>query len=254
MPEPADRPPSLRDQIAQAMRDANGTPEALAAWQRHPQLVPVDVYADAVMHAIEAHIVLAHVDATQRADLLAGRLEQAERERDTAREALNAAAIVITSLRDQRDEQRQRTENAEMEGRNILRRLDIADRLAGALEDERDKARRERDEERVIRQQAEEIIAIAHDTSNQAERARQAAERALAQARDAIADERRGRLAAEAAVRRGREIHRRHDCARHVSAHTPVPCVNEGLCDGCAARYPCQTATALEAEQPKETP
>ncbi|MEV4670989.1 hypothetical protein AB0K34_04980 [Actinomadura sp. NPDC049382] len=47
---------------------------------------------------------LAKADAENRA---AGeRAEQAKRERDTAREALNAAAIVIASLRDQRDQAR----------------------------------------------------------------------------------------------------------------------------------------------------
>jgi hypothetical protein len=54
----------LRDRIAQAMRDANGTPEAMAEWQRNPHLVPVNVYADAVMAVVQP--VLA--EQRQRAD------------------------------------------------------------------------------------------------------------------------------------------------------------------------------------------
>lgn len=193
--------------------------------------------ADAVMHVIEAHILAITVDATERADLLAGRLEQAERERDTAREALDAAAIVIASLRDQRDEQRQRAETAE----------------------------RKRDEERAIRQQAEEIIAIAHQTSNQAERERARAvqradhaEQKLQQARDAIADERRGRLAAEAAVRRARAllepypegevfaIHRGAGSERRVQAVLPREVVLAALD---AEGRQDETLTALERQR-----
>ena len=103
MPEPVDRTPTgdLRDQITEALGDPEG--------------------ADAVMHVIESHILAITVDATQRADTLAARLQEAERERD---------------------------------------------------------------EERVIRQQAEEIIAIAHQTSNTSERARQAAEKRAKRADD----------------------------------------------------------------------
>jgi len=41
------------DAIAQAMRDSNGTPEALTEWKRNPQLVPMGVYAEAALSALE---------------------------------------------------------------------------------------------------------------------------------------------------------------------------------------------------------
>lgn len=41
---------------AQAIRDANGTPEALAAWKQHPQLVPADIYARAVLAVVAAEL------------------------------------------------------------------------------------------------------------------------------------------------------------------------------------------------------
>lgn len=147
------------------------------------------------------------------------RAEQAKRERDTAREALDAAAIVIASLRDQRNEQRQRADKAE-------RRVEHFEEHAAQVD---------------------------ADLGIETHRA-ETAERKLQQALDQIATERRGRLAAEAAARRGREIHRRHDCGRHVNPRTPVPCVNAGLCEGCGAKHPCQTYTALTIKQPKETP
>ena len=153
---------------------------------------------------------------------------------------------------------RQRIEEVEDQRDQALAWQDTAERIAAALEAERDQARaavadeqRRADERRteLLEERDEALDALAN-----AEKRAEQAERQRDQALNAIADERRGRLAAEAAVRRAREIHRRHDCARHVNPRTPVPCVNEGLCDGCAARYPCQTATALDAEQPKETP
>lgn len=43
---------AIVERMARAMRDANGTPEALAAWKRNPQLVPCDIYAKAALKAI----------------------------------------------------------------------------------------------------------------------------------------------------------------------------------------------------------
>ncbi|MET9138867.1 hypothetical protein [Streptomyces parvulus] len=45
---PADQT-ALREIAAQAIRDSNGSPEALAWWTQHPQLIPAHVYADAVL-------------------------------------------------------------------------------------------------------------------------------------------------------------------------------------------------------------
>lgn len=52
------------------------------------------------------------------------------------------------------------------------------------------------------------------------------------------------------AVTRIRELHRPHDCATdHIKASTPVPCINEGVCRGCATTdYPCRTIRALEGQ------
>lgn len=99
------------------------------------------------------------------------RAEEAERERDTAREALDAAAIVITSLRDQRDEQRQRADKAE-------RRVEHFEEHAAQVD---------------------------ADLGIETHRA-ETAERKLQQALDQIATERRGRLAAEAAARRAHAV------------------------------------------------
>jgi hypothetical protein len=38
--------------VAQAIRDSNGTPEALDWWSRHGQLVPAHVYAAAALTAM----------------------------------------------------------------------------------------------------------------------------------------------------------------------------------------------------------
>ena len=48
---PVDRA-ALREVAAQAIRDSNGTPEALAWWRAHPQLIPAHVYADAVLDVL----------------------------------------------------------------------------------------------------------------------------------------------------------------------------------------------------------
>lgn len=48
-----------RDRYAQAIRDSNGTLEALAWWQAHPQLIPAAVYADAAMAVADAEQVTA---------------------------------------------------------------------------------------------------------------------------------------------------------------------------------------------------
>lgn len=42
-------PGDLPARMADAIRDANGTPEALAWWQQHPQLIPAHVYAAAAL-------------------------------------------------------------------------------------------------------------------------------------------------------------------------------------------------------------
>ena len=50
---PADRT-ALVDLAAQAIRDSNGTSEALAWWKAHPQMVPAHVYAVAVLSVLPA--------------------------------------------------------------------------------------------------------------------------------------------------------------------------------------------------------
>ena len=125
--------------------------------------------------------------------------------------------------------------------------LSVVEAETAALRQRAEEAERERDDYR--QRFANQMTAATELTTTLRE-----AERKLQQALEAIADERRGRLAAEAAARRAREVHRRHDCTRHVLPGTPAPCANEGLCVGCAAPWPCPTVAALDAEQPKETP
>ena len=43
---------ALLELAAQAIRDSNGSPEALAWWQQHPQLIPAHVYAAAVLSVL----------------------------------------------------------------------------------------------------------------------------------------------------------------------------------------------------------
>lgn len=43
-----------RERYAQAIRDSNATPEALAWWKAHPQLIPAAVYADAAIAVADA--------------------------------------------------------------------------------------------------------------------------------------------------------------------------------------------------------
>lgn len=158
MPEPEPpRLPDLRDQIAEALYRRLREQVGSDMGSQIRAEAKADDLTDAVMHVIEAAMLAIEVDATQRADELAGRLQQAETDRD------------------------------QLAARN--RALD------------------------------------AH-----------------------IGDVTRHRLAAEAAVRRVRQVHRRHDCTRHVSARTPVPCVNDGLCEGCGARD-CRTLAALNAKE-----
>jgi len=57
--DPAGQPPATaRDTLveiaAQAIRDSNGTPEALEWWQAHPQLIPAHVYAAAALAVLPA--------------------------------------------------------------------------------------------------------------------------------------------------------------------------------------------------------
>lgn len=42
------------EQCAQAIRDSNGTPEALEWWRTHPQLIPAHVYAVAALAVADA--------------------------------------------------------------------------------------------------------------------------------------------------------------------------------------------------------
>ncbi len=119
-PEPADRPPCLRDRIAAAVLGFHGRTGADASDRALAYGT-----ADAVLPVVEAET--ARVEADTLTALTAARdqrhrAEKAERERDTAREALDAAAIVIASLRDQRDDASKRAEEAEAR----LRRYDTA--------------------------------------------------------------------------------------------------------------------------------
>lgn len=91
-----DRTPTgdLRERIAEAMRahyigdQTTAMGEHLCVcgeWADGTDTDDWDVHlADAVMHVIEAEILAVQVDATQRADELAGRLQEAERQRDEA--------------------------------------------------------------------------------------------------------------------------------------------------------------------------
>lgn len=45
---------ALVEVAAQAIRDSNGTPEALEWWRTHPQLIPAHVYAAAVLGVLSA--------------------------------------------------------------------------------------------------------------------------------------------------------------------------------------------------------
>lgn len=45
---------ALVEAAAQAIRDSNGSPEALEWWRTHPQLIPAHVYADAVLAVLPA--------------------------------------------------------------------------------------------------------------------------------------------------------------------------------------------------------
>lgn len=86
----------LRDLSAQAIRDSNGTPEALAWWEARPQMVPAHIYADAVLAIVTPKL------ERLRAELAA-----------TGRkiERLNAAYDRLASSA---AEQRQRAEQAEI--------------------------------------------------------------------------------------------------------------------------------------------
>ncbi|MFD4547226.1 hypothetical protein [Streptomyces sp. NPDC058466] len=62
---PAPDQAALVELAAQAIRDSNGTPEALEWWRTHPQLIPAHVYAAAVLAVLPA--------TTDRADVAAVR-------------------------------------------------------------------------------------------------------------------------------------------------------------------------------------
>ncbi|WP_019060025.1 hypothetical protein [Streptomyces prunicolor] len=82
---PPDHAPSCRvtlvGRVAQAIRDSNTTPEALAWWKMYPQLIPAHVYADAALTVAESRqpgdraAIYAEV-----ADRLAADAEQGDKE------------------------------------------------------------------------------------------------------------------------------------------------------------------------------
>lgn len=228
----ATAPDALRDRIAQ---------EIHLHCPARPHRCQCTGLADAVMPAVQA-------DRTEQAE----RLAYAEDRLRKAEQAYRRLADRHADTEATRDRWQKRAEQAEAEVEKLQRRVsgyrgmkDVYLRERNAAHDELIEA------ENLIEllcndREAGQGVAKAALTEQ-----RERAEQAEAQNRQydtAIAAERRGRLAAEAAVRRVREHHHRHDCTRHVSASTPVPCVNEGLCEGCAARHPCPTVAALDAE------
>jgi hypothetical protein len=81
-PDPVPQTPAswpLRDRAAQAIRDSNGSPEALEWWRAHPQLVPAHVYADAVLSVLPPPADRATVYA-EVAERLAADAEQGAKE------------------------------------------------------------------------------------------------------------------------------------------------------------------------------
>jgi hypothetical protein len=56
VPAPATDRAALVELAAQAIRDSNGTPEALEWWRTHPQLIPAHVYAAAVLAVLPASV------------------------------------------------------------------------------------------------------------------------------------------------------------------------------------------------------
>ncbi|MCW7941636.1 hypothetical protein AAW14_06210 [Streptomyces hygroscopicus] len=81
-----------RDRYAQAIRDSNGTPEALAWWKAHPQLIPAAVYADAAMALADAE------QAATRADVLREFLSQLDERLLGCCEECNACAAIARDL------------------------------------------------------------------------------------------------------------------------------------------------------------
>ncbi|MFI5880887.1 hypothetical protein [Streptomyces sp. NPDC051554] len=82
---PPDHAPSCRvalvDRAAQAIRDSNATPEALAWWKAHPQLIPAHVYANAALTVAESqHPGDRAAIYAEVADRLAADAEQGDKE------------------------------------------------------------------------------------------------------------------------------------------------------------------------------
>lgn len=59
---------------------------------------------------------------------------------------------------------------------------------------------------------------------------------------------RRRALTAETAIDRFRRRHTPHDCAQHVFARTPTPCVNAGLCR-CGCPLPCRELAEFDGKE-----
>lgn len=124
-PEPDTDRAELVEIAAQAIRDSNGTPEALEWWRTHPQLIPAHVYAAAALAVLPA--------LPDRAAVLE---EAADEETDVDVVANRAAQVIasmgadIRALTGQRDRYRSAwcsaRERAHAYGEGILRH--VADR------------------------------------------------------------------------------------------------------------------------------
>jgi len=141
MPEPADRPP-LRDQIAEAlyrhtMDHAAGGPARLLTRDETVLWENSLARADAVMHVVEAETAAKDAEIKrlgEAVDADGGRLHRLRTELAEQRQRAEEAE-------DQRDQALAWQDTAERELRNAERRLDAAERIAAALEAERDQAR-----------------------------------------------------------------------------------------------------------------
>lgn len=128
-----DRTPGLRDQIAEALTE--WTLNAAGASRTSPPVHPRTLEnlranslarADAVMHVIEPHILAIAVDASERADTLTARLQQAEAETGEAVSELRAVKIDRDEWRNRADAWRSAARHHETEVTRLTQQRDQA--------------------------------------------------------------------------------------------------------------------------------
>lgn len=180
MPEPADRPPSLRERLAEALRKAayvcpgDGCPH------------------DENTCGVGEPIVLAaatYIDGEPEGTLIDGEVTAIAGAVLPVVEAATAALRQrIEEVEDQRDQALAWQDTAERELRNAERRLDAAERIAGAFEAERDKARAAvADEQRRADERRTELLEERDEALNAlADAERQARERAAVELEERI--------------------------------------------------------------------